>query len=115
MGWDSASRKTPLEAGHRCCRTRAFQDDDRPWIPGCQGYGASLQLDTLPEGLREKAWPLPGGFQARRGLFTSGVNCSLVEVVDPHVAGQNGIHPAMEIDLPLAELQGDRGMGPEMI
>ena len=51
---------------------------------------------------------LPGGFQAGR-LVHERRKLLALEVVDPKVTGQNGVHPTVEIDLPSAELQGDGG------
>src|SRR5688572_16205144 len=90
----------------------------RSSMPGLTG---SLQLESLgqgPEGaMRERCcrMVLPGGFQARGRLVDERRKLLALEVVDPKVTGQNGVHPTVEIDLFSTELQGDRGMRSEMI
>ena len=54
-------------------------------------------------------------FQAKIGLIQQRSELFDLEVVDPHVAGRDGIDPSMEIYLLLPQKKGDGRMGAKMV
>ena len=58
---------------------------------------------------------LGGRFQPRWRLLQEGSELLASEIVDPDVAGGNGIDPTMEVNLSLSKLQRDRGVSSQVI
>jgi len=53
---------------------------------------------------------LTSGFQARRNIIQKGGKLLTLEVVNPDIAGRDGIDPSVKIHMAFTQLKGNRGM-----
>ena len=58
---------------------------------------------------------LADGFQGRGVIVQQRDELLAVQVVYPNIAGRNGVDPTIEVDVPLAELEGNGGVCAQMI